>query len=105
MLHSHLLIGLSPPPATRDSPSRVPPRSVVDAGIAITPIEIGHQIVPTIDGTGKIIEAWPGPMDFLEYHWYPGEEASLWVTELGQARKEGIVVADIVPPQLVSTLV
>jgi len=44
-------------------------------------------------------------MGFLEYHWYLGEKASLWVTKLGQARKEGIVVADIVPPQPTSALV
>jgi len=72
-------------------------------GIAIVPIEqygdqIGCQIVPAIGGVGEIIEAWPGPVGFLEYHWYPSEEASLWVVELGQARKEGVVVANIVPP-------
>ena len=54
--------------------------------------------MPAIDGMGEIIEAWSEPVGFLEYHWCPGEEASLWVSELGQARKEGIVVADIVPP-------
>jgi len=53
--------------------------------------------MPTIGGAGEIIQAWSGPMGFLEYHWYPSEEASLWVAELGQARKEGVVVADIVP--------
>jgi len=51
-------------------------------GIAIVPTEqygdqIGHQIVPAIDGAGEIVEAWLGPMGFLEYHWYSGEEASL----------------------------
>ena len=51
-----------------------------------------------IGGVGEIIEAWPGPVGFLEYHWYPSEEASLWVGELGQARKEHVVVADIIPP-------
>ena len=67
--------------------------------------QIGHQIVPTIGGAGEIIEAWLGAALFHEYDLYPNEEASLWVTELGQARKEGIVVTDIVPPQLTSTLV
>jgi hypothetical protein len=61
--------------------------------------------VPAIDGAGEIVKAWPGPMVFLEYNWYPHEEASLRVAKLGQARKKGIVVAKIVPPQLVSTLV
>ena len=63
-------------------PSHVPPRSVIVVGIVIVPIEqygdqIGRQIVPAIGGTGDIIEAWLGPMGFLEYYWYPGEEASL----------------------------
>ena len=58
-------------------------------GIAIVTIEqygdqISRQIVPAIGGIGKIIEAWLGPVGFLEYHWYPNEEASLRVTELGQ---------------------
>ena len=44
--------------------------------------QIGCQIVPTIGGVGEIIEVWLGPMGFLEYHWYPGEEASLQVAEL-----------------------
>ena len=88
----------------------VPPHSVIIVGIAIVPIEqygdqIGHQIVPAISDTGEIIKAWLGPMGFLEYHWYPGEEASLRVAELGQARKEGVVVVDIVPPQPTSALV
>ena len=51
-------------------------------GIAIVPIEqygnqIGHQIISTIGSKGEIIEAWLGHVDFLEYHWYPGEEAIL----------------------------
>ena len=63
-------------------PSNVPPRSVIVAGIAIVPIEqygdqIGRQIVPAIGGAGEIVEAWPGPVGFLKYHWYPSEEASL----------------------------
>ena len=69
---------------------------------AIVPIEeydgqIGHHIVPAIGGAGEIVKAWPGAMVFLEQDWYPGEEASLQAAELGQARKEGIVVVDIVP--------
>jgi hypothetical protein len=38
-----------------------------------------------------------GAVVIHEYHWYPSEEASLWVAELGEARKEGIVVVEIVP--------
>ena len=84
-------------------PSHVPPRSVIIEGIAIVPIEqygdqIGHQIMPAISDTSEIVEAWSGPMVFLEYNWYPGEEASLWVVELGQASKESFIVVEIVPP-------
>ena len=55
-------------------PSQVLPRSVIVAGIAIVPIEqygdqIGRQIVPAIGSAGEIVEAWPGPVGFLEYHW------------------------------------
>ena len=83
-------------------PSYVLPHSVIVAGIIIAPIEqfydqIGHHIVPVIDGVGEIIEAWLGAMVICEYHWYPGEEASLQVIELGEASKEGIVVVEIVP--------
>ena len=67
--------------------------------------QIGCQIVPAIEGAGEIVEAWPGPMVFLEYDWYPSEEESLQTTELGQASKEGVVVAEIVPPQPASALV
>ena len=57
-------------------------------GIAIVPIEqygdqIGHHIVPAISDAGETIEAWSGPVVFLEYDWYPNEEASHWVAELG----------------------
>ena len=63
------------------------------------PIEqYGDQIVPAIGGAGEIIEAWLGAALFYEYGLYPSEEASLWVAELGQARKEGVVVADMIPP-------
>ena len=54
--------------------------------------------MPAIGDAGEIIKAWPRHVGFLKYHWYPSEEASLQVAKLGQARKEGIVVADIVPP-------
>jgi len=61
--------------------------------------------VPAISSASETVEAWLGPVVFLEYDWYPGEEASRWVAELGQASKEGIVVAEIVPPQPTSALV
>ena len=62
--------------------------------------QIGHQILLAISGVGEIIEAWLGAMLFHEYGLYPGEEASLWVTDLGQASKEGFVVDGVVscPP-------
>jgi hypothetical protein len=59
--------------------------------------------VTIFGGVGEIVEAWPGAVVILEYHWYPGEEASLWVAELGEATKEGIVVDEIIPrPRLAS---
>ena len=58
---------------------------------------IGHQIVPTIGGAGEIIEAWLGAALFHEYDLYPGEEASLRVANLGQARKEGVVFDGVGP--------
>ena len=64
--------------------------------------QIGRQILPAIGGAGEIIEAWPGPLGFLEYHWHLGEEASLWVADLGQASKEGVVVDEVSPCPLVS---
>jgi len=54
--------------------------------------------MPTIGGAGKIIAVWPGPLVFLEYNWYPSEEACVQVVELGQASKEGFVDAKIIPP-------
>ena len=50
-----------------------------------------------ISGVGEIIEAWLGAMLFHEYGLYPGEEASLWVADLGQASKEGIIVDGVNP--------
>jgi hypothetical protein len=46
---------------------------------------------------GEIVEAWLGAVVIHKYHWYPGEEASLRVAELGEATKEGVVVVQIVP--------
>ena len=81
--------------------SYVPPRSVVIAGIAIVPIEeygdqIGRHIVPAISGVGEIVEAWPGAVVFCEYGLYPGEQASLWVADLGQPSMEGEVVDEVI---------
>ena len=58
--------------------------------------------MPTISGAGEIVEAWPGAMLFHEYSLYPGEEASLWVADLGQASKEGVVVDEVGPCPLAS---
>jgi hypothetical protein len=53
--------------------------------------------MPAIGGADEIIEAWLGAMVFLEQDWYLGAQASLWVAELGQDRKEGVVVVEIIP--------
>ena len=53
--------------------------------------------MPAISGTGEIIEAWSGAMLFHEYGLYPGEKASLWVADLGQASKEGFIVDGVIP--------
>ena len=42
-------------------------------------------------------------MLFLEYSLYPGEEASLWVTDLGRASMEGVVVDGVGPHPPVDT--
>ena len=67
--------------------------------------QIGCQIVPAIGSASEIVKAWLRTVVFLKYDWYPDEEASLRVTELGQASKEGVVVAEIVLPQPASALV
>ena len=56
--------------------------------------------MPAISGASEIIEAWPRAVLFHEYGLNPGEEARLWVADLGQASKEGFVVDEVIscPP-------
>ena len=56
--------------------------------------------MPAMTGASETIEVGPRAMLFHKYGLYPGEEASLWVTDLGQASKEGFVVDGVVsrPP-------
>ena len=61
--------------------------------------------MPAISDAIEIIEAWLGAMLFHEYSLYPSKEASLWVANLGQASKEGIVVDVVGPHPLVSDLI
>ena len=53
--------------------------------------------MPAISSVGEIIKAWLGAVLFHEYGLYPDEEASLWVTDLGQASKEGFIVDGVIP--------
>ena len=61
--------------------------------------------MPAIGDAGEIIEAWLEALLFHEYGLYPSEEASLWVTDLGQASKEGVVVNGVSPRPPMSKLI
>jgi hypothetical protein len=52
--------------------------------------------VPAIGGVGEMVKAWLGAVVFCEYGLYPGEQASLWVVDVGQSSKEGEVVDEVV---------